>query len=167
MFWQVARPLMAVLPVRLRHVRMELFPFNQGGSRYPGARFALTAGALAIWGFVVSGQIAELAWQQIISANIPNPNIVPYPYATTGALRAMFLPNPNTGVANILGNGGHYYYNSGQFELRRKFSNGLYLQANYTFSKELTDAIGTGQQRVEPFLDNNNRGLDYTRLDYD
>ncbi len=115
---------------------------------------------------VLTGQIAELLWQQILSpANgIPNPNIAPYP---TGTLRAQFLANPNAGVVNILGNGGHYYYNSGQFELRRKFSKGLSLQANYTYSKELTDAIGTGQTRVEPFLDNNNRGLDYTRADYD
>ncbi|CAN5341531.1 hypothetical protein BH10ACI3_BH10ACI3_21270 [soil metagenome] len=113
---------------------------------------------------VLTGQIAELAWQQIVAGNMPNANTTPYP---AGTLRAQFLPNPNAGVVNLLENGGTYYYNSGQFELRRKFSQGLYLQANYTFSKELTDAIGTGQTRVEPFLDNNNRGLDYARADYD
>lgn len=113
---------------------------------------------------VLSGQIAELAWQQIVLANIPNPNVVPYP---AGTLRAQFLANPNAGVVNVLENGGSFFYNSGQFELRRRFEKGLYLQANYTFAKELTDAIGTGQTRVEPFLDNNNRRLDYARADFD
>ncbi|MEP7076744.1 MAG: TonB-dependent receptor, partial [Acidobacteriota bacterium] len=112
----------------------------------------------------LQGQMAELIWQQLLAANIPNPNVSPVP---AGALRSQFLPNPNTGVANVLGNGGHYLYNAGVVELRRQFSQGLYLQANYTFSKELTDAIGTGQTRVEPFLDNANQKLDYTRADYD
>ena len=117
--------------------------------------------------FALQGQMAELIWQQLGASGtalIPNLNVVPYP---SGTLRAQFLPNPNTGVANVLGNGGSYMYNAAQFELRRQFSQGLYLQANYTFSKELTDAIGTGQTRVEPFLDNANEKLDYTRADYD
>lgn len=116
---------------------------------------------------VLQGQMAEVIWQQLGASGtafIPNPNVVPYP---TGTLRAQFLPNPNTGVANVLGNGGNYVYNAGVVEVRRQFSQGLYLQANYTFSKELTDAIGTGQTRVEPFLDNANEKLDYTRADYD
>lgn len=113
---------------------------------------------------VITGQIAELAWQQIINGNIPNPNTVPVP---AGTLRAQFLTNPNAGVVNVLENGGSYFYHAGQFEIRRRIQQGLSVQANYTFSKELTDAIGTGQTRVEPFLDNNNRGLDYARADYD
>ncbi|MFN6963560.1 MAG: carboxypeptidase regulatory-like domain-containing protein [Pyrinomonadaceae bacterium] len=113
---------------------------------------------------VSTGQIAELIWQQLINGNIPNPNTVPVP---TGALRSLFLANPNAGVVNVLENGGSFHYNSGQFELRRQFSKGLFVQANYTFSKELTDAIGTAQTRVEPFLDNANRKLDVARADYD
>lgn len=118
---------------------------------------------------VLTGQIAELAWQQIISpANgMPNPNTARVPTTGANALRAMFLPNPNAGVVNMLENGGHYNYNSLQAEVRHPFKNGLDLRANYTFSKELTDAIGTAQTRVEAFLDNNNRALDYTRADYD
>lgn len=110
------------------------------------------------------GEIAELANLLLINGIIPNTNTVPVP---AGNMRALFLPNPNTGVANVLENGGSYYYNAGQFEMRRRFKDGLYLQGNYTFSKELTDAVGTGQTRVEPFLDNNNRNLDYARADYD
>lgn len=113
---------------------------------------------------VRTGQIAELAWQQLVGGQIPNPNVAP---VAAGTMRALFLKNPNTGVANVLENGGRYNYNAGQFELRRQFSSGLYMQANYTFSKDLTDAIGTGQTRVEPFLDNANPSLDYGRADYD
>lgn len=77
------------------------------------------------------------------------------------------LPNPGTGVANLFQNGGAYNYNALQVELRRRFANGLYFQGNYTFSKNLTNAIGTSQQLVEPFLDINNRDLDRQRADYD
>ncbi len=111
-----------------------------------------------------TGQAAELINVYLINGLIPNPNVSPVP---AGTLRATFLANPNTGVANVLENGGEYYYNAGQFEIRRQFKDGWFLQANYTFSKELTDAIGTAQTRVEPYLDNNNPSLDYSRADFD
>jgi hypothetical protein len=41
------------------------------------------------------------------------------------------------------------------------------MQANYTFSKTLTNAQGTGQTRFEPFLDNLQPRLDYSRADFD
>jgi hypothetical protein len=77
------------------------------------------------------------------------------------------IANPATGVANLFQNGGFYNYHSLQAEVRRRFSKGLYFQANYTFSKNLTNAIGTSQTLVEPFLDNNNKALDKSRADYD
>jgi hypothetical protein len=82
-----------------------------------------------------------------------------------------FLANPNTGVANFTTNGGHYNYNSLQAEFRRRFSQGLSFQANYTFQKILTDVTGSvdefNQTRVEPFLDNANPKRDYGRALYD
>ncbi len=57
------------------------------------------------------------------------------------------LANPGTGVANLFTNGGYYNYNSLQVELRSRLSQGLYLQGNYTFSKNLTNAVGTSLQR--------------------
>lgn len=85
-----------------------------------------------------------------------------------------FLANPNTGVANLLGNRGKFNYNSLQVELRRRLSKGLYFQANYTFQKILTNVSpanpGLGaddQSRVAAFLDNRNTRLDYGRADYD
>jgi hypothetical protein len=80
-----------------------------------------------------------------------------------------FLPNPNSGVVNLVVNSGRMRYNALQTELRRQLSEGLYFQANYTFQKILTDVTddGINQSRVAPFLDNQNRSLDYARAAYD
>ncbi len=86
---------------------------------------------------------------------------------TAATARFPLLPNLNTGVANVLVNGANYNYHSLQAEFRRRFTKGFYAQANYTFSKVLTNGIGTSQTLVEPFLDNLNPGLDYARADYD
>ncbi|MEJ7710539.1 MAG: hypothetical protein WKF84_11885 [Pyrinomonadaceae bacterium] len=77
------------------------------------------------------------------------------------------VPNPNTGVTNLVFNGAKYYYNSLQAEVRRRFAQGLYFQANYTFSKNLTDAVGTSQALLDPFLDINQPDLEYSRADFD
>jgi hypothetical protein len=76
-------------------------------------------------------------------------------------------PNENGGTISILENGGEYYYNSLQVELRRRFSNGLYFQTNYTFQKTLTNASGTDQFKFNTNLDNNRPELEYARADYD
>ncbi|MBX5479533.1 MAG: hypothetical protein IRZ19_10735, partial [Pyrinomonas methylaliphatogenes] len=83
----------------------------------------------------------------------------------TGNVR--FLPNPNTGVADLLDNSGRARYNSLQVEVRRRFAKGFFFQANYTFQKTLTDAPGVGQTRFDPLLDNNQPQLEYSRADYD
>jgi hypothetical protein len=87
-----------------------------------------------------------------------NPNAVPF---------VKFVPNPSTGVIDLFLNDGMYNYNSLQMEVRRRFSNGLYFQANYTLAKNLTNAVGTSQQLFEPYLDNANKQWDYQRADYD
>jgi hypothetical protein len=78
------------------------------------------------------------------------------------------------GILDLLGNLGESNYNALQVELRRRFSQGLLLQANYTFQKTL-DNISPGnpginsedQTRVAAFLDNQNQHLDYGRADFD
>lgn len=109
--------------------------------------------------FIQQSQPGELAFQYLATTgtvgNVPQ------------ALRALFLANPNTGVANLLTNGGKYRYNSLQAEVRRRFSNGFAFQVNYTFQKILADVVDDGQTRVNPFLDNRNPGLDFSRPDYD
>lgn len=78
-----------------------------------------------------------------------------------------FLPNPNTGVGDLLNNSAKYRYNGLQAEVRRRFANGLQFQANYTFQKTLTDTGGVGQTNFDPVLDNRNLALEYQRADYD
>ncbi|MEZ5427424.1 MAG: TonB-dependent receptor [Pyrinomonadaceae bacterium] len=81
--------------------------------------------------------------------------------------RELILNNPRAGVVDLLGNFGEYNYNALQVEVRRRFSQGLQFQANYTFGKVLTDIQGDGQTRFDPYLDFNNQRLDYTRADFD
>jgi Carboxypeptidase regulatory-like domain len=116
----------------------------------------LAAGGLlanpVITNFLFSGTPADLA----------------FIYLTNGLTGTVpFLANPNTGVVDLITNRARYRYNSLQTEFRRRLSRGLEFQANYTFSKTLTDALGVGQTRFEPFLDNNNPNLEYQRADYD
>jgi len=78
-----------------------------------------------------------------------------------------FRANPNAGVVDLLTNSGRYRYNALQMEIRRRFTQGLSFQANYTFQKILADVQGDQQTRFDPFLDLNNPGLEYARTDYD
>jgi hypothetical protein len=92
-------------------------------------------------------------------------------YIINGFTGVKFLANNNAGVANFTTNGGRFNYNSLQVEFRRRFTQGLSLQANYTFQKILTDVTGStdevNQTRVEPFLDNADPTRDYARAIYD
>jgi len=80
-----------------------------------------------------------------------------------------FLKNPAFSPVNVLNNGGKFRYNALQVELRRRFSGGLSMFANYTFQKILTDVQddGVNQTRVSPLLDNNHPDLNYSRPSYD
>jgi hypothetical protein len=92
-------------------------------------------------------------------------------YFTNGlAGNVRFLPNPNAGPVDLLDNNAFSDYNSLQVELRRRFSQGFLLQANYTFSKALTDSqgnvsntIGLSQNRFDPLLDNSQPELEFSR----
>ena len=70
-----------------------------------------------------------------------------------------FVANPNVGFARVLTNAAFSNYNSFQAELRRRMSRGLMLQANYTFSKAMTDSEGS-QSTLESYRTLRNVGLD-------
>jgi len=113
----------------------------------------------AVRNLLLNGSVADLARRYV-------------QLGQTGSVQ--ILPNPNMGILDLLGNLGLTNYNALQVELRRRFSQGLLLQANYTFQKTL-DNISPGnpglnsedQTRVAAFLDNQNQHLDYGRADFD
>jgi len=89
-------------------------------------------------------------------------------YVTLGATNGFpFFANPNTALARLLCNCSEYDYNAMQMEVRRRFSKGLYFQANYTWQKTLTDSSGSEQSRIDPRLDNNRPKLEKGRADFD
>ena len=77
------------------------------------------------------------------------------------------VPNPQAGVADMLTNLSTSDYHGGVIEVRRNFSEGLFFQANYTFSKVLTDFGGEGQANFEPFLDRDQPDRDRARANFD
>lgn len=147
-------------------VQLSLIPLinpltgSRGGIGTAGPGSAINATVLSN---LVNGNVADLA-QYYVTQGVNNhptlaaPNNVPF---------IKFYPNPNIGQIELFTNAGSYYYNSLQLEVRRRFSQGLYFQANYTFSKNLTDTIGTSQQLFEPYLQNQDPDLDVQRADFD
>ena len=140
--------------------------FQSGGTPGPG-HLVVGTGGLALATFnsrLNSGIPADLAWTDFISGGFNNHPTVADP---TRKPFINLLPNPGTGFGFLFQNGASYRYDALQVELRRRFSQGLYFQANYTFSKNLTDAIGTSQQLQDTFLDLNRPELEKARADWD
>lgn len=78
-----------------------------------------------------------------------------------------FRANRNLLLTGLLTNLGKYSYNGLQVELRRRFTHGLYFQANYTFQKTLTNSPGTDQRRQEFELDATRPEIEFGRAQYD
>jgi Carboxypeptidase regulatory-like domain/TonB dependent receptor len=126
------------------------------------------AGTLGLATFIsnlTNGTPADLALLYI--NNTTNLNHHPSSANPTFAPFVNFLANPGAGAVDLMLNDAYYNYNSVQIEVRRRFANGLYFQTNYTFSKNLTNAVGTSQALFEPYLDNNNKDLDKQLADFD
>lgn len=77
-----------------------------------------------------------------------------------------FFKNPNALAANVIGNGSNSTYNALQIDVRRRMK-GLFFQANYTWSKVLSDTSGDDQARFDPFLDFGNNALERARAPFD
>jgi hypothetical protein len=58
-----------------------------------------------------------------------------------------FHANPNASAARLLTNSGFSTYNAFQVEVRKRLSSGVLFQANYTWSKALTDTEGSQTDR--------------------
>ena len=90
--------------------------------------------------------------------------------AANGIPANFFVANPNAAGARFLTNDAMSNYHSLQVEVRQRFSSGLMFQADYTFSKALTDAPdaqGNNQSTLENFRSFRNKRLDYRRSNDD
>jgi hypothetical protein len=90
--------------------------------------------------------------------------------ATVPGLPAnFFVANPNAAGITLLNNNSMSNYHSLQAEVRRRLSKGLQFQADYTFSKALTDARDAygSQSDLTSFRTLRNPGLDYARSNQD
>jgi hypothetical protein len=99
--------------------------------------------------YIQTGQVGELA-------NFYTVNGINGPYN--------FYPNPNTYGANMLQNFSSSSYNALVLEASRHTSNGLGYQANYVFSKVLSDSQSNQQTSFEPLLDLNNAKIERSRV---
>lgn len=89
-------------------------------------------------------------------------------YQTTGLNGSMnFYRNPFALGTNAISNYSNSSYNAFQFDVRRRVRQGLTFQGNYSFSKVLSDALGDGQSRFEPFLDMANPKIERARAPFD
>src|SRR5438094_112908 len=78
--------------------------------------------------------------------------------------------NPFIMGGDLLKNSSFSSYHAGVVEVRRRLNRGLYLQANYVFSKVMTDySTGTNndQVRFQPYLDNARPFLEKGRAGFD
>jgi hypothetical protein len=82
-----------------------------------------------------------------------------------------FMPFPYAASLRLMTNYSNSTYNGLQIEGRTRERRGLTLQANYTYSKVLSDASSgsdnNNQARVEPLMDNNNPQLERARANFD
>ncbi|MEJ7699831.1 MAG: hypothetical protein WKF71_09340 [Pyrinomonadaceae bacterium] len=70
----------------------------------------------------------------------------------------VFQANPNIFLSEIVTNAGKQRYNALQAEIRRRFSDGLSYQVNYTFQKTLTDIPDDSQNRQGELQDSGKPG---------
>jgi len=99
--------------------------------------------------YMQTGQVGELA-------SFYQTNSINGPYN--------FYANPNILGGNVMTNYSNSTYNALQMDVRHNLSHGLTFQANYTFSKVLSDAEGNQQTDFEPFLDINNTKIERHRV---
>lgn len=110
----------------------------------------------------VGTMASTLAFSNTYRANREN--------AANGIASNFFVANPNAAFARLLTNDSMSNYHALEIEVRRRFSAGLLFQADYTFSKALTDAAaaqGNNQSDLVSFRTLRDKSLDYRRADFD
>ena len=82
------------------------------------------------------------------------------------ATAGQFTPNEFIRGGDLLENFSSSNYNAGEVQVRRRFSNGLIMQASYVFSKAIDDADGS-QSNFQPLLDNGTPQIERSRASFD
>ncbi len=148
---------------------------NGGTSFAPGAAgtvplpilSTLFAGVPNSQGFTSSTFITQLNNNNVGAMAFNLANLATYRNNRANLPANFFLANPNVSFARALTNSSYSNYHSFQAEIRRRLSKGLQLQANYTFSKALTDTDGNVQSTLETNRTLRNLGLDRHRASFD
>ncbi len=148
---------------------------NGGTSFAPGAAgtvalptmSTLFAGLAASSGFGSSTFITALNNNNVGAMAFTLANSATYRANRANLAPNFFLANPNANFARALTNSSYSNYHSFQAEIRKRMSNGLQLQANYTFSKALTDTDGNVQSTLENYHTLRNLALDKHRASFD
>ncbi|MFN0166753.1 MAG: TonB-dependent receptor domain-containing protein [Bryobacteraceae bacterium] len=122
---------------------LTVFPLLPSGGLLPNATVA---------GLIERGEVGQLA-STYQTSNLQGP--------------LNFFPNPSGIALNVMTNYSNSSYNALQLEVRRRVRSGLNVQANYTWSKVLSDSLGDGPSRFDPFLDINNAALERARAPFD
>jgi hypothetical protein len=79
-----------------------------------------------------------------------------------------FVANPWAASAYVVNNSGWSYWDGLEVEVKRRFGSGFFMQANYTFSKGLSNAqYGSNQSEQQNYQSLLNTGLDKVREGFD
>ena len=116
-----------------------------------------------------AGQLAPGQFWYLVSNNCTQQFLLGTGCKGLGGLPAnFFLANPITAFDQTFTNGMSSSYNALQAEIRRRLSRGIQFQANYTWSKVLSNSGITGSQsELDRTLDLNQPGYNRTRADFD
>lgn len=107
---------------------------------------------------IQNGEVAELGSLYQVNALVG-------PYSTDPSLG--FFPNPNALSTLFVTNFSNSVYDSLQLEARRRLARGLEFQTNFVWEKWLSDAPGTDEFRLDPFMDINNPKIERARTPVD
>ncbi len=85
----------------------------------------------------------------------------------TGLPENFILANPQFLSARFTGNSASSTYHSLQLDFNKRFSRGLLIQANYTYSKALGEEEGDDQEMVDSYRTLTNLSVEKRRLEFD
>ena len=115
----------------------------------------------------MEGLLSDPTFQRLIKRGEPGQLAFLYIFNRfTEGTEVGFRHNRNALVTDMLTNFSNSSYHALQTEVRRRAAEGLVFQANYSFSKVLTDSSGT-QVRFDPFLDIAQPDLERARAEFD